>query len=201
MDIENERIRRKEQKKRLRKRKERRKKILNTFCWAVAFLIICAIFAWWFYIHRDMTEANTHEITIKADDVMVYWKNEISWGGGGELYPYVDIVSGDTVYHAQPPVSKKERSFEDIINEDKVTLTVKNSDNLYFVGVRSESKVYYDTEEHYNRFARLQRVGVVIAFCIVGFGYFWFFMLFNLPETFRKIVLFLDPPKRKKKRI
>ena len=195
-----ERIRKKEQKRKLRKQKERRKKILNTFCWAVAFLIICVFFTWWFYLHRDMTESNTHEITVKVDNMIVDWESDNYLPD--DPYPYVDIISGDITYHAHPPLRIKEFnecSFEEITKEDQVILTVKNSDNLYFVGVRSESKVYYDTEEHYNRFARLQRVGVVIAFCVTGFGYFWFYIMFNHPETFCKIALFLDPPRRKKK--
>ena len=156
MDIETERIRRKEQKKRLRKRKERRKKILNTFCWVVAFLIICAIFAWQFYTHREMTEANTHEITVKVDNVIVDWESEYVLPN--ELYPDVKIMSGDITYYAYPPIREKESSLEEIAYEDQVILTVTNSNPIKFVGVRSESKVYYDMERHHNEYYKMYQM-------------------------------------------
>jgi len=187
MDIENERIRRKEQKKRLIKQKERRKKILNAFCWAIVFLIICAIFAWQFYTHRDMTEANTHEITVKVDNVIVDWESDYL---RGDPYPDVYIISGDTTYYAHPPlrINKfNECSFEEMTQEDQVTLTVKNSNNLHIVGVRSESKVYYDMKKHYNGYYKSQRFGDVIVLCITIFIYLLAFLFWYYPEIYWRI--------------
>ena len=188
MDIENERIRKKEQKKRLRKQKERRKKIRNAFCWAIIFIIISAFFAYELYMDREMTEANTHEITVKVDNVIVDW--ESNYYLPDDPYPDVYIISGDTTYYARPPlrINKfNECSFEEMTQEDQVTLTVKNSNNLHFVGVRSESKVYYDMQKHYNGYHKVQRFFDVIGLSIAIFLYLLVFLLWHSPEIYWRI--------------
>ena len=185
MDIEKERIRKKEQKKRRREQKERLKKMREVFCWLIVLIIISAFFAYQLYMHREMTEANTHEITVKVDNVIVDWESEYVLPN--ELYPDVKIMSGDITYYAYPPIREKESSLEEIAYEDQVILTVTNSNPIKFVGVRSESKVYYDMERHHNEYYKTLRLFDVIVLCIVFFIYLLAFLFRYCPEIYWRI--------------
>ena len=181
-------IKRQIKKEEKRKRRIRRgreqiaRKVMFFFAYLVVLFVIFTFFHWQWYENREMTPKNTEEIVVYVDDVDVY----VNRGRGGSHK--LSIISGDLVYMGYPPSSAIKAPYEELTHNDRVVLTVTNNEKKELVGVRTDSKVYYDVELHYNKYARQERICIVIGAILVYAVLFVVgcFFLSNIIDTYKE---------------
>ena len=160
----------KEEKRKRREQLKRRAKIKKIFVPIITFVAIqmflVSLFSWGFWDWREMNDENTVQLTDEIDYID-FWNPR---AGSGSIHG--EIVIGNKTYkfsttrrYLKGTVDSIDE-LKNIKNDTNITVTVSKDGNEV-VGLKSDSKIYYDMDEQYNIRAYQKRVALIILICFI----------------------------------
>ena len=157
----------KEEKRKRRMRREKQEKIKRIAIPIVAFIVIQVVlvsFALWeFWNNREMNDKNT--VQLEGDIEYINFWSYAKHGVHGEI-----TIGGKTYkFHTSKRILYRSVDSVDelrsIKNDTNITVTVAKDDNT-IVGLKSDSKIYYDMNDQHNVKAYGNKIALIIMICV-----------------------------------